>query len=66
MRGADNGLWHRSLVSGLWSAWDRIGAGPIASAPAAVSWGPDRIDVFVRGADNGLWHKAWNGTEWLP
>ena len=34
------------------------------SDPTAVSWGPNRIDVFVRGSDNGLWHKAWDGGSW--
>ena len=34
----------------------------MTSAPAVVSWGPDRIDVFYRGGDNALWHRAWNGS----
>jgi hypothetical protein len=29
------------------------------SAPAAVSWGPNRIDTFVMGTDSTLWHKWW-------
>ena len=33
-------------------------------APAAVSWGPDRIDAFVRGVDDHLGHLWWNGSEW--
>ncbi len=36
----------------------------IASAPAAVSWGPNRIDTFVRGMDRALWHKWWDGSAW--
>src|SRR5207245_2400307 len=28
--------------------------------PAAVSWGANRIDIFVRGTDNALWHKWWD------
>ena len=36
----------------------------MTTAPAAVSWGPNRIDVFYRGGDNALWHRAWNGSEW--
>ncbi|HPJ29786.1 MAG TPA: beta/gamma crystallin-related protein [Methanothrix sp.] len=38
----------------------------MASAPAAVSWGPNRIDVFVRGSDNALWHRYWDGKTWQP
>jgi hypothetical protein len=30
-------------------------------APAAVSWGPNRIDCFARGMDNGLYHIRWDG-----
>ncbi|MEO8084128.1 MAG: hypothetical protein ABI780_09920 [Ardenticatenales bacterium] len=38
--------------------------GPLASAPAAVSWGPNRIDTFARGMDRHLWHKWWDGAAW--
>ena len=31
--------------------------GVLRDDPAAVSWGPGRIDVFVRGTDNQLWHR---------
>ena len=36
------------------------------SGPAAASWGPGHIDLFVRGADQALWHKTYdNGWgEW--
>jgi hypothetical protein len=27
--------------------------------PAAVSWGPNRIDTFVIGTDSAMWHKWW-------
>ena len=36
----------------------------MTSAPGAVSWGFNRIDVFVKGTDNALWHKWWNGASW--
>ena len=32
------------------------------SSPAAASWGPGHLDLFIRGADNALWHRAYNGT----
>lgn len=35
------------------------------TAPAAVSWGPDRIDIFARGLDKGAVHKAW-AQGWFP
>lgn len=31
----------------------------ISSGPAAISWGPNRIDIFVIGADKNLWHLWW-------
>ena len=38
-----------------WSNWENLG-GTITSAPAAVSWGPNRIDVFARGQNQNLIH----------
>jgi hypothetical protein len=35
------------------------------TAPAVVSWGPDRIDVFARGLDQAAFHKAW-AQGWSP
>jgi len=32
--------------------------------PEVVSWGTDRLAIFIRGYDASLWHKAWGGTEW--
>lgn len=45
--------------------WEDLG-GKITSKPVAVSWGPDRLDIFVRGTDNGVFHKAWDGKQWRP
>jgi hypothetical protein len=33
--------------------------GVLESDPAAVSWGPNRIDVFICGTDSALWRKWW-------
>ena len=38
--------------------------GAMKNFPAAVSWGPDRIDVVARGQDDKLWHIAWDGSQW--
>lgn len=43
-----------------WSSWEALG-GNLTSVPAAVSWGGNRLDLFVRGIDNALWHKWWDG-----
>jgi hypothetical protein len=31
-----------------------------------VSWGPNRLDVFVEGTDSALYHKWWDGQAWGP
>jgi hypothetical protein len=31
-----------------------------------VSWGGDRLDVFVVGTDRALYHKWWDGHAWGP
>jgi hypothetical protein len=33
--------------------------GGLTTTPAAVSWGPNRIDVFALGGDGVLYHKIW-------
>ena len=38
--------------------WGSLG-GVLTSEPAAVSWGPNRVDTFVMGTDSALWHKWW-------
>jgi len=32
----------------------------------AVSWGPNRLDIFGLGTDNGMLRKSWDGSQWLP
>ena len=46
-------------------SWDNMG-GKIVGKPGVVSWGSDRLDVFVRGTDNRIYHKAWSGNAWYP
>ena len=46
-----------------WSGWTSLG-GILTSGPAAASWGPGRLDVFVRGTDNAVWHKWFSGGKW--
>jgi hypothetical protein len=55
--------------NGGWSDWNSIGnprSGPVTGDPAAVSWGPNRIDLFVRGTDNVLWHNWYDGSWGIP
>jgi serine protease AprX len=41
-------------------------ARPASNSGPAVSWGPNRLDVFVIGTNSGLYHKWWNGSAWGP
>lgn len=43
--------------------WENLG-GQITAAPAAASWGPSNLQVFVRGTDQAVYEKAWNGSGW--
>lgn len=62
VRGPGDHLWHRVYVAGGgWSAWEDIDqayglGGTLASAPAACSWEPGRLDIFGRGLDGRLRH----------
>jgi hypothetical protein len=65
VRASNNCLYQRTYTTS-WSSWKGVSPEPVASSPAAASWGSNRIDLFVRGTDNTLWHKWWDGADWLP
>jgi|GEM_PF-4664878 len=72
VRGSDDNIWinNTSNAGTNWSGWNILGRGatngtPIATAPSAVAWGPNRLDVFMR-EDSTVYHKAWTGTSWWP
>ena len=46
-----------------WKGFESLG-GIITTAPHAVCWGKNRIDIFARGTDNALYHKWWDGNQW--
>jgi hypothetical protein len=73
---ADNSLQHWAWEGAGWSSRNLGGtistdpalvAGPtFSSAPAAVSWAPQRLDVFAPAAvGNSLQHWAWDGAAWI-
>lgn len=64
---ADGQLVTRTWLNGAWGGWSSLG-GVLTSRPAAVSWGPNRLDVFGRGGDGQLWHKWFDGSwhAWEP
>jgi Lysyl oxidase len=46
-----------------WTGWESLG-GVVTSPPHAVSWGPERVDLFALGQDYALWHRWWDGANW--
>jgi hypothetical protein len=48
------------------SGWETLtGASTRAARPFAISWGANRLDIFVRAsASNYIFQKTWNGTTW--
>jgi hypothetical protein len=75
----DNHVRHNSWNGSNWqTTWDdrgqpAAGIGTLVADPesgrpivglSSVSWGPNRLDVFVTGADNHVRHNSWNGSNW--
>ena len=65
MFGSSHGSLNRDAWDGSnWSSSVLQQSSLIVGVPAIVSWGPERMDVFVQGTDNGLYTKSWDGTTW--
>jgi len=62
-RGGDGALWSREYKNNAWSSWSSL-SGKLASGtgPAACSWGPGRLDVFVQGTNGALYQKSYNSA----
>jgi hypothetical protein len=67
--GTDRALYHKWWDGSAWGPsvtdWEYLG-GVCTSQPTVVSWGPDRLDVFVTGSDSALYHKWGDGSSWGP
>jgi hypothetical protein len=63
-------VWHTAWNGSRWQPWDDRGhpgsAVDSVWTLSAVSWGPNRLDVFTGGGDGHLWQLTWNGSSWLP
>ena len=64
----DGSLGHKYFDGSGWFPSDNyeIIGGSLKGPPLAISWGPNRNDVFAVGQDNQLWHKALDGSTWSP
>ncbi|KAF8251917.1 fucose-specific lectin [Wilcoxina mikolae CBS 423.85] len=59
-------LYWKSYSNMRWTPnWFQLG-GNCPGKPAVVSWGTDRLDLFIRKNDGKLGHKSWDGKSWHP
>ncbi len=58
-------MYHKWWNNGSWYGWEAVPNlnARITSAPSAISWGPNRIDIFMRGEGGDLIHN-WYGGVW--
>ena len=64
LRQGSSAVWHIWWNGERWSEWQNLG-GIATSAPAAVSWGAQRVAVFVRGSDNKMYQAYYDGQRWI-
>ena len=67
----DNSIYHKYWDGSSWQpqgdSLEKLddGSTEFSSGPAAVSWGPNRTDVFALDTDHKVKHQYWDGTTWL-
>jgi len=54
----DNSPYHKAWNGSQWSGWQKL-PGYFQDAPAAVSWGNERVDLFVHGNTGHVGHYWW-------
>ena len=66
VRGGDHRIWYstQSTAGAAWSTFRRIPGPAVTSAPAAVSWGGSRVDLFARGSAGQLLHAYTTGSSY--
>jgi hypothetical protein len=75
VRGADNGIYHKALISGSWSAtWDTPNVLTFNQTPDLIASVSDsnHLHVVVRGMDNQIYYdnytfstNSWQAGGWL-
>ena len=68
VRSLDNRLFHSVYENDMWqgTGWTDLSDGhTIEVSPAAVSWGPERIDLFAVW-DKQVHHRAYQSGTWNP
>jgi hypothetical protein len=57
-------MYHKAFDNGNWQGDWKGMTGKFKSAPAAVSWGKGRIDVFGIGTDDAVWQQYYGDNKW--
>jgi hypothetical protein len=75
VNGIDGNVYHKYFAAGwgpnnIGADWESLGGVPVGArvigSPAAVSWGPDHLDIFVTGTDGIVYHKSYSAAGWRP
>ena len=69
-KGSDGSIYHKYWDGSSWQpqgeTMENLGDGnEFTYGPAAVSWGPNRTDIFALDTDLNMLHQYWDGTTWL-
>ncbi|KAI9805896.1 MAG: hypothetical protein M1825_000510 [Sarcosagium campestre] len=67
--GADGALYHKYHQDNTWipSPDFENRGGNLTSSPAAITWGPNRLDIFALSQENSLVQQTFDGANgWLP
>lgn len=73
VRGSDSRLYHKAYQEGTgWypslEGWSSLGGYLLENSnPTIVSWGKERLDIFIRNSNFAIQHKAYDGVRgWYP
>ena len=67
----NNSIYHKYWDGSSWQPQGESlenlddGTTEFISRPTAVSWGPNRTDIFALDAEHTTKHQYWDGTTWL-
>lgn len=68
VQGADGNIYHKWRDGNKWipsqTGYNKVGD-VAGDGISAVTWGPDRLDIFARGKNNNsIWHRWRDGLQW--
>ena len=68
--GKTYGIFHKAWDGKQWlpsqTGWETVGGPASTVPPVAVSWGPNRLDIFAIASSpaNSMLHVVWDGSKW--